>query len=596
MNLSDSPSETTKITSCVCRVSTVLRSRRFQVPWHQRTYDWGTQEVEDLLQDLRDALARQKTCYFLGSIMLIKSHRRGVWRINDGQQRLITFSLLTAALCRRFASSGRQAHEQIAIGALFATPDDVTVVGLDEAHRYDPRIEPPAHDKENYRRLLLGESVPAGGLLASAWKAVDRFAESMDPRTQERTFDYLNRNVEISVLDIPPDVDENLVFETLNARGKRLDDVDLVRNHLYSYFPESAEPERRQALQESLERPKSLLSPKKLPQFLRAFLQCRYGFLQETRLYRKARARIETEANGSDPQTYVFSLASDLGRRENIDLFQKISLLRLSDTLTGNLPQIRGKRTLDVLLGELTAYTVSHPLCFALLHRFFNASNAERKAIKRAVTHGLRNLNSFIMRSVFVNRSLQPTKIDQPLADAANQVFAGIDRSSLNIMGRLRDCDAFDVIEDSSFTRRVAETEFRSTRGGRGNQKALRLLFAINAQEQAGSDALNLSGCSVEHVLPESSIHWPYWPSFKNADYSACVYRLGNMVVLSRRENRGGDRFNRSYDVKREAFGRSPIHMAGEVARKHREWSPAVIEQRSNQLASSAARIWKFWT
>ena len=194
-----------------------------------------------------------------------------------------------------------------------------------------------------------------------------------------------------------------------------------------------------------------------------------------------------------------------------------------------------------------------------------------------------------------MNRYFSPSKMDQPLANAASHVYAGSDCSSLHIMDLLRDCDAFDVIDDASFVRRMAETEFRSSKGVSGNKKALRLLFAINAQEQAGSDALTASGCSVEHVLPESEVHWPYWPNFNHGDCSACVYRLGNMVVLSRRENRGDDRFNRSYDVKREAFKGSPIHMAREVARKHREWNPAVVQQRSSQLAKAAARVWRFW-
>ena len=399
MKAPDPSSESTKITSRVRRVSDVLRSGRFQVPWHQRTYDWRTEEVDDLLQDLRDALERDKTCYFLGSIMLIKSPGRGVSRINDGQQRLITISLLTAALCRRFASARKQAHEHIAISTLFATPDDVTVVSLDDAPRYEVRIEPPTHDRAKYRRLLLGKNIPAGGLLASAWKVVDNFANSLDPQTQVRLFNYLNKRVEISVLDIPADVDENLVFETLNARGKPLDDVDLIRNHLYSYFPESEEPEPRQALQENLERPKSDLTGKKLPQFFRSFLQCEYGFLEETRFYRKARARIESKASRSDPQTYVSGLASELGQQENIDLFRKISLLDQRETLAGNLPHVRGKRDLDVLLRELKDYSVSYSLCFALLHRFLSASNGERKDNNRAIAYGLRNLNSFIMRS-----------------------------------------------------------------------------------------------------------------------------------------------------------------------------------------------------
>lgn len=591
----DSPGETTKITSCVRRVSSVLKSGSFLVPWHQRKYDWSTGEVDDLLQDLREALERDKTCYFLGSIMLFQSDGNAVWRINDGQQRLITISLLIASLCRRFASSGAQVPEYFAMRALFNVPDDASP-SFDQASRYEPRIQPPTHDKEKYRQLLQGGDVSTGGLLVSAWDTVERFVGSLPSEDRIGMFHYLDRKVEISVLNIPIEVDENLVFETLNARGKRLEDVDLLRNHLYSYFPDSVEPVRRETLQDHLERPRSILGTKRLPDYFRSFLQCQYGFLPKARMYRMARARIEKEANRSEPQEYVFALASNLGRRRNVDLFGRISLGRTSETLDGNLPRVPGKRSLDVLLQELQTYRVSRPLCFALLHRFLSARGTDRRAIRPAVVRGLRNLNSFIMRSVFVSASFRPSKIEEALAETARQVFEGTDRSSLEILEALQRNDVFDVVQDLSFVRRVEEAEFRPGAARGGNQKALRCLFAINAQEQAGSDALDVAGCSVEHVLPESRRYWPSWPGFNDVDPSAWVYRLGNMVVLSRNENRGSERFNSSYEVKREAFERSPIKMARDVSRSYSEWDPAVVGRRSKDLAKAAARIWRFWT
>lgn len=594
-NPTESSDESTRITSCVRRVLTVLRSGRFQVPWHQRKYDWSPDEVKDLLQDLHDAVERDKTCYFLGSIMLFESNATDVLRINDGQQRLITISLLIAALCRRFASSNAQVPEYLAVRTLFDTPEDPSIP-LEDRYSSEPRIRPPAHDRENYLRILQGGDIRTRGPLESAWRAVDDFVESLEFQNQLRLFTYLDRSVEVSVLDIPTDVDENLVFETLNARGKRLEDVDLIRNHLYSYFPDSEVAARRRTLQENLERPRQVLGTQKLPQYFRSFLQCQYGYLQKARMYRKARARIEEKANRSEPQRYVFGLASDLGRSEHVHLFHKVGWMHPNETLDGNLPRVPGKRHLDVLLGELEKYSVSHPLCFALLRRFLSADTSERQRIRKAVYYSLRNLNAFVMRSVFASAYFRPHLIEEPLADAAKQVFMGETRASLVIVDTLRNCDAFEIFDDRSFVRRLAKAEFRRTRTGRRNQKALDLLFAINAQEQAGSDALDRAGCSAEHVLPESEVHWSSWLGFTDADPAAWVYRLGNMVVLSRNENRGGNQFNSTYNIKRETFRESPINMARRVAREHGEWNPAVITQRSNQLAETAARIWRFWT
>ena len=131
----------TRITSEVRLVSELLYSGRFEVPWHQRYYDWKTEQVGELLSDLKDALDAGKTCYFLGSIMLVKQASTKPQRINDGQQRLITLSLLIAAFTRRFARKrpSDQGRETLALRALFRRRDNQT---CRHGAKYRPRKEP----------------------------------------------------------------------------------------------------------------------------------------------------------------------------------------------------------------------------------------------------------------------------------------------------------------------------------------------------------------------------------------------------------------------------------------------------------------------
>ena len=134
----------TKITSEVRLVSEVLYSGRLEVPWHQRHYDWKVEQVSELLSDLKNALDTGKACYFLGSIMLVKVTDAKKQRINDGQQRLITLSLLIAAFCRRFAQKRPRdpGRETLALRVLFDRPDSQTS-RLADTSRYEPRIQAP---------------------------------------------------------------------------------------------------------------------------------------------------------------------------------------------------------------------------------------------------------------------------------------------------------------------------------------------------------------------------------------------------------------------------------------------------------------------
>lgn len=581
----------TKITSQVQLVSRVLHSGRFQVPWHQRYYDWKKEEVCDLLHDLRDALDTKKTCYFLGSIMLLKTTNAMPQRINDGQQRLITFSLLMAAFCRHFAEKRFRdtARETLALRALFDRPDHETS-NLADASEYTPRIEPPKNDKSRYTQLLRGYDIGSNGLLTTAWNSINGFVEAMSPQTKKDFFDFLMTRVEISILAIPEDVDANLVFETLNARGRRLGDVDLIRNRLYSYFSETDDAPRRDTVHTNLERTSVILRTKsKVPEYFRCYLQCRYGFLQKKRFYREARIEIEKAANRENPSDYVFGLVAGLGRRDSIELFRTIISANPSQTLEGRLPRISGKRDLTALLSELQNYRVSHPLCFALLHRFVTETDeVTKKAVGQVVAHSIKNLASFVMRTAFVTSTFRPSRFEEAIANCAATVFAGTDIGSLDIMEKLDESDAFGVVNDSSFIRRMTEMELSN------NKKALRYLYGINAHQQRGSDVLRQDRCSVDHVLPQSEQYWQGWPGFKDVSPADWVYRTGNLVVVSRRENRGGVDFNINFAAKKRAFSESALSMARTVAADHDNWTPSTVEKRSRQLAKEAAGIWKF--
>ena len=586
-----SPVTETIITSGVRLISEVLRSGRFQVPWYQRYYDWNEEQVRELLYDLKDALDTSKTCYFLGSIMLVTPANTKPRRINDGQQRLITLSLLTAAFCRHFAQKRPfdTSRETIALRALFDRPANETS-RLADASRYEPRIQAPKIDNSRYTQILRGRDIGTNGLLTAAWNIIDIFVGGMSKSAREDFFDFLMNKVEVSVLDVPTSVDSNSVFEVLNARGKSLDEVDLIRNRLYSYFSEPDDAARRETVHEHLERIGIILRTKStVEEYYRCFLQCRYGYLQKTRFYRDLRREIGNAADRRNPSDHVFDLVTSLGRKDSIELFRVIKSSRAIKSLERLLPTIAGKRKLPVLLGDLKGYTVSHPIVFALLYRFMCETDGdEKRRVGRIAVRSLKNLTSFVMRTAFVTPKFEPYKFDAAFANTAQTLLASTDIASLDILEELRRNDELNVFNDDSFIRRMAEIEIRD------KKKAFRYLFAINANAQPGSDILRETQCATEHILPLSKEHWEDWTGFKDVDPEDWVYRTGNLVVLSKRENRPGANFNRNFAAKKGAFKDSPVLMARTVEERHNEWTPKVIEKRSLQLARDAASIWKF--
>ena len=124
---------------------------RFTVPWHQRHYDWKSDHVDELLHDFADAITAERRCYFLGTVILVQSVP-GHWRINDGQQRMVTLSLICARLLRMFNNHNDSHRAHMALRVLFAIDEHSTDV-LD-TDRLTPRLTPPRDDKTRYNLMI----------------------------------------------------------------------------------------------------------------------------------------------------------------------------------------------------------------------------------------------------------------------------------------------------------------------------------------------------------------------------------------------------------------------------------------------------------
>ena len=68
------------------------------VPIYQRPYKWTARNAIQLLDDIIDAKNSNKEKYRVGTLILHKTKGKDQYDIVDGQQRIITFSLLLTAL------------------------------------------------------------------------------------------------------------------------------------------------------------------------------------------------------------------------------------------------------------------------------------------------------------------------------------------------------------------------------------------------------------------------------------------------------------------------------------------------------------------
>lgn len=562
---------------------------RFTVPWHQRRYDWKPEHVDELLHDFAEAIETGRSCYFLGTVILVQS-APGRWLINDGQQRMVTLSLICASLLRTFNAHGDSHRAHMALRILFAIDENSTDVDSD---RLTPRLTPPRDDKTRYNLMIRSKSIGANGKLTLAWRQIDTFVAGMGLDKSTRFFDFLMQRVEVACLYIPESVDPNSVYETINCRGKRLDDLDLIRNHLYSYFNAEDDDARRDLVHEHLEGIRSQLrDDAQFTEYARCYFQSRYGFLRKTNFYRETRRHIQSKSDRIDTRSsYVYDLIHDFALRDNVELFRVIATPsrgnHFVEGFTKSSGQSGSNRTLATFLRELHTYKVTQPLLFALLSRYVAETDGRRRRrLARWIHNRIKHITSFVIRTALVAPKFEPSHFEGEFSDLAARIISAPDVYDVDVDACLKDCDStYSVADGKKFKARMTEIAMRDSR------RIKRLLFAVNCNMQPDGDLMNESHCTVEHILPRSPRHWAGWKGFD--DPAEWVHRIGNMTLLGRHDNKPGEADNQDFLAKKDAYSRSAIQLTREVGACD-DWSPREIIERQHKLAVRAARVWSF--
>ena len=513
---------------------------------------------------------------------------------------MITISLICAALCHRFARKAKGSQrEGLALRMLFDL-DARSTWTVDNVDQYTPRISPPANDKVAYRQLIRGNTIGTNGKLTGAWAEIEPFLSPMSSEQLEGYFDFLLENIEVACLLIPPSIDPNAVFETINCRGKKLDDLDLIRNYLYSHFNMEDDAERKSSVHQNLERIRvTIRGDKKASEYMRCHLQCRYGFLPKDRFYRDVRTAIRSQIDKKHHTAktltdYAFDLTEQITAPRSLELFRTMTapnpdldFVRAFEIASGT---TKSPRNLAVFLRELRSYRVTQSLVFAMLTWYIRETDGRKKRrIAKIVNKNLSRLTTFVLRTAFVAPKFEPSHFEMKFSNYAKDITSSDDIPNAEFADFLRGCDRSEhgVLDNSKF--RDALVEARIT----GSNKIKTFLLGINSALQRDARLLNSRSCTVEHILPESSQHWSGWTSFNNKDAGDWVHRIGNLTLMGPADNKPGAKYNGNFAKKCESYQDSGIALTREL-KKYVDWTPAAIEERQRLMVKRAARVWDF--
>jgi hypothetical protein len=543
-------------------IAGILRQFRLEVPPNQREYSWTDKEVTTLFQDVTRALADEGSEYFLGTIVTIP-RSEDVLEVVDGQQRLATTAILLAEMRNYLRDKEplivqsleeyltvivRERRERVWKLKL-NTDDNEFFGGMIRAEKDEDRPEPTQHS----HTLILSafdEARKHVSIILAGLKKTDH------GDVLNKWITFLEHSVQTILLQVPTGGNAYKMFETLNDRGLKTTQADLVKNYLFeqSHDRLSEAQQKWTRMRRSLE---SLEEEDITVTFIRQALIAMHGHLRESEVFEK----VQTTARG--PQTAIQLLAS----------FDNLASIYVAisnpEHEKWNAYQDSIRRAIQTL--NLLGIRPIRPLMLAVAFQFEPREAAE--AFRMFITWGVR---------LMIASSTRTGSVEERLAEAAHSVYLKKVMTAENLKKNLAtiipgDQEFRNAFETMTVSRGAfARYYLRSLEMAAKNESAP--WFMPNDDRQA---------INLEHVLPEDPRG--AWPEFDEETAKIYLKRMGNLALLLAKSN--SDLGSGDFEAKKAVYKKSPYVLTSQIAEASK-WGPTQIRERQKGLADLALRAW----
>jgi len=198
----------------------------FRIPTYQRDYAWDRENVDDLLDDIIEAI-ETNTSHYIGTFILSTASPPRVYSVVDGQQRLTTLIMLFNVAIKELGTS----TDQIIYGDKFIRSQN------------DPtwRLELLNDNCTFFQEMLLEDVKPKIQTKSQAllWEAYERIKTRIaDLKSNQAVSGQLLEAIkQLEVMEFIESDDGKAIrmFQTVNDRGKPLSNVEKAKSLLIYY-------------------------------------------------------------------------------------------------------------------------------------------------------------------------------------------------------------------------------------------------------------------------------------------------------------------------------------------------------------------------
>lgn len=551
--------------------------RQFVIPRFQREYSWDKKNYQEFLEDMLGNLIIKdgrisSSQYFLGTMLFIGNFAEGTEQeiqVVDGQQRLTTITILFSAMSDIFLTLGEQTLSRQLFAYIMTEDDDGNEVRILKSKTSYPffsyfiqdkekKMSPDATTEEEhciketyeYFRAQLTEAKLKSMLKRKHGSEIVEALSEIDVLKALRDQVLNSTFISISTTDREQ---ANKIFEILNAKGKRLAYIDLIKNKIFEVLnkvePADFAEETWKNIKETLSFGKESVG---LATFYQHFWSSKYKKVSSNKLYEAFNSTIkksETEytefikellKNAKIYMQIVNPKREDYNnRKEYFGIVQslscinnyfnvvqvRIALLALFDT------KQRGIVDFTMLRDTLS--------CLENFHFAYNAILANR-------TNRLEIIYSSFAIALRKSQTKAEAKcvIRDKLVAPLDELFPTFDSFS----------EKFVAL---SFTKKDKVSNVKTK-------------YAINKLNSLYSNnEVFANDGTIEHIIPEKE--------------QGNTLNIGNLILLE--DNLNVEAGHENYANKCAVYAKSNYIWVKNFVAQHEQWDSSMIEQRAKEMA-----------
>jgi len=540
--------------------------KRYRLLRNQRRYAWEKKHITQFMKDIESIYkkaGRGARQHFFGSMVFAKEDRS--LTVIDGQQRIATVGVFLGVLRDMLIDEGRHSKAR-------NVQKRLRVKLLANAHV--ARIELGKANSVFYSKYIIQERSARVKVKALKKDYADKknpnywlayayceFYQKIKTWLKHKIRQPYNRLLAI-VLDVFTVIRIVLatpeyafrIFETLNDRGEKLKQSDLIKSYIIEY----CDRQKQDRVNGDWECMIEELRGKKLDDYLRYFWIANRKHVSKQNLVESVTKYIKGGNSKARIEKYVQ------------DLLEQAKIFNALHNPKNNTKVWRNDTKLMQDLSDLNTLDAQLVKIVLLIAKVQSMNKKDYKRLAHM-------LICFFFRCKTIC-SVHATDIEQVMSEIAGELRRTKKVNFKKIKSLLKDDKVYpsDKVFHDTFVNKRLQSRIQQY-----------VMLQLELEISPKTDVRPIEQITVEHIIPQ--VLGTNWKHVGGSDHKRLLNSVGNLALLGPNDNPAAG--NKPWRCKREIYKKSGITITNSLAKKTK-WGKGEVEARTAKFAKLALKIW----